>query len=335
MSVNGLHTIEPLAAFPLFSSSDVDEAREKVARVFCPHDLRQVSGRQAFASRHNLVRLGETALNFLTYGTDVDILPGELKAFYLVQIPLSGAAQVRCGGEALTSSPDVASILNPDGEVEMRWRHDARQLMLWIPRKALERRLADQLGFEPERPLSFQVALPRREGLTQSWCRMVQDLAVNIDQCGADWLRFRPTVSALEDCLLRGLLQLHQHNYSERLAAPAEAGPPRHVQRAVDYIHAHASDAISVGDIARSACVSVRALEEGFRRHCGSSPLNYLRDVRLERVRAALQVAGPEGDSVTDIAHRYGFYHLGRFSAYYKSRFGETPSQTTGRARRS
>ncbi len=322
---------EPLSAFPFFASRDAEEARQKVARIFCPHELRQVGTRTPFASRHNLVRLGETALNYLTYGTEVDILPGCLDTFYLVQLPLQGTARIRCGDEEVYASPATASILNPDAPTRMRWQHDARKLMLWIPRSAVERRLADHLGDAPEAPLAFDVALPQAEGLTRTWCRMVADLADNIDQCGADWLRFRPTVASLEDCLIRGLLQLHHHNYSERLHAPQAPALPRHVQRAIDFIHAHLEDAIDVGDIARAACVSVRALEEGFRRHCDTTPLAYLRDARLDCVRKAL--AGGAPGTVAAVAHRYGFAHLGRFSAYYRARFGETPSHTAQRGR--
>ncbi|CAL94553.1 AraC family transcriptional regulator [Azoarcus olearius] len=325
---------EPLAAYPFFRSSDAEESRQHVARVFCPHELRQVTGRRPFASRHNMLRLHETALNYLTYGTDVDILPGRLESFYLVQMPLAGGADIRCGEQAVLSSPRLATILSPDDETRMRWQHDARQLLLWIPREALERRLEEHLGERPDRPLSFHLGLPQDEGLTRSWCRMLADLAANIDQCGADWLRFRPTVAALEDCLLRGLLQLHQHNYSDCLNAPRDTGKPRHVQRAMDYVQAHIEEGISVGDIARAACVSVRALEEGFRKYCDTTPLAYLRELRLERARKALLALPGRSESVTDVAHRYGFVHLGRFSAYYKARFGETPSQTVGRARR-
>lgn len=323
---------DPLSAFPFFSSNDADEARLKVARVFCPHDLRPVNSQTPFSSRHNLVRLGETALNYLTYGTDVDILPGCLESFYLVQVPLHSTAHIRCGAQEVLSSPATASMLNPHESTRMRWKHDNSQLMLWIPRASLERRLAEHLGDEMDAPLTFDIALSQREGLTRSWCRMLHDLAGNIDECGAEWLSFRPTVAALEDCLLRGLLQLHRHNYSDRLHQPQQAALPRHVQRAIDYIHAHIEDALTVGDLARVACVSVRALEEGFRKHCDTTPLVYLRDARLDRVRKALGSHAPGTDKVAVLAHRYGFAHLGRFSAYYKARFGETPSQTAARS---
>lgn len=323
---------EPLAAYPFFSSTDSEEVRTKVARVFCPHDLIQVSGQQRFASRHNLVRLGETALNYLTYGTAVDILPDCLQTFFLVQIPLSGHAEIECGRQRIQSSAALASVLSPDQPTRMRWSDDNRQVLLWIPRKALESRLAEQLGHALDAPLEFRLGLSTQDGLTRAWCRMLLDLVNNIDHSGADWLRFRPATAALEDCLLRGLLNLHQHNFSEALAEPAPAGGPRHLQRAIDYIHEHADETITVGDLARAACVSTRALEDAFRKHRDTTPQVYLREVRLDRVRKALLHAAGSQTSVTEIAYRNGFLHPGRFSAYYRERFGETPSQTLRRA---
>lgn len=326
---------EPLDAFPLFRSNDADEARAQVARIFCPHELRPVAAGQRFASRHNVLRLGETTLNYLAYGADVEIDPGPLGNFFLVQIPIDGSADVQCGDQRVTSDPKLASVLSPDEPTRMRWSAASRQVMLHVPRQSLERRLAEHLGEPLAQPLVFDVGLSLTAGLTRAWCRMISDLVDNIDQCGREWLQFRPMIGGFEDCLLRGLLQLHRHNYSDALARPAAPPPARHVQRAMDYIDAHVDDEISVGDVARAACISVRALEEGFRRDRGMTPLAYLRNRRLERVRDALRTAAAGGAdaSVTEIAQRHGFAHLGRFSAYYRERFGESPSETLRSAR--
>lgn len=326
---------EPLDAFPLFRSNDADEARAQVARIFCPHELRPVGAGQRFASRHNMLRLGETTLNYLAYGAEVDIDPGPLGNFFLVQIPIDGSAEVECGSQRVTSGPQLASVLSPDEPTRMRWNAASRQVMLHVPRQSLERRLAEHLGEPLARPLVFDVGLSLTAGLTRAWCRMIADLVDNIDQCGREWLHFRPMIGGFEDCLLRGLLQLHRHNYSAALARPAAPPPARHVQRAIDYIDAHVEEEISVGDVARAACISVRALEEGFRRDRGMTPLAYLRNRRLERVRETLRGAAASGAdaSVTEIAQRHGFAHLGRFSAYYRERFGESPSETLRSAR--
>ena len=45
-------------------------------------------------------------------------------------------------------------------------------------------------------------------------------------------------------------------------------------------------------------------------------------------VRAELRVGSPDNSSVTQIAARWGFGHLGRFAAGYRKSFGEHPSET-------
>lgn len=104
---------------------------------------------------------------------------------------------------------------------------------------------------------------------------------------------------------------------------------PAAVRRARAYIEQHAGAAISAADIAAATNVSIRALQYGFRRHLGTTPMNYLRRVRLERARAELLAAEPYGnETVTSIAARWGFLSASRFAALYREAFGETPSRT-------
>ncbi|BAL24178.1 AraC family transcriptional regulator [Azoarcus sp. KH32C] len=321
---------ELLSAFPLFRSTDPEQVRTEVSRVFCPHQLEPVDPRRPLSTVHNLVKLGETALNFLTYGSDVMILPGSLDRFYLVQLPLTGSAQVTSGQESVESGACSAVILNPDERIRMRWSGESAQLLLWIPRRSIERRMTEVLGEGFKQPLRFSVELRQTSGMTSAWCTMLKDLARNIDENGVDWLRFRPAVSALEDCLIRGLIYQQPHSYSERLLKPALPAHSRQLQRALDYIEGAALESISVADIAQYAHLSVRALEEGFRKHYGTTPMNYLRGKRLDQARSAIVANALAGspETITEIAFRHGFNHLGRFAAYYRERIGESPSDT-------
>jgi transcriptional regulator GlxA family with amidase domain len=85
-------------------------------------------------------------------------------------------------------------------------------------------------------------------------------------------------------------------------------------------------------EIVAASAVPGRTLIQHFRDFKGTSPMRYLREARFERVREALNRAEPEG-SIAEIAARWGFSHMGRFSADYRRRFGEPPSATLRRAR--
>jgi transcriptional regulator GlxA family with amidase domain len=102
---------------------------------------------------------------------------------------------------------------------------------------------------------------------------------------------------------------------------------PRHVRRAEAFIRANVSGPLRLEDIARHAIISPRALCQGFQKHLATSPLALHRAIRLELARADL-LSAAESDSVTRIALRYGFAHIGHFGQHYLQRFGETPQQT-------
>ncbi|MFG1992418.1 AraC family transcriptional regulator [Actinoplanes sp. NPDC048988] len=112
------------------------------------------------------------------------------------------------------------------------------------------------------------------------------------------------------------------------VAPPAGIGPAS-LHRAVDYMHAHAAEPITVAQVADVAGISIRALQQAFIRHHGRTPTAYLRHLRLERAHLDLRAADPAyGDSVTAIARRWGFAHLSKFSAAYRDRYGVSPSIT-------
>lgn len=98
--------------------------------------------------------------------------------------------------------------------------------------------------------------------------------------------------------------------------------------RAVAFIEERAHDDIGVDDIAAAAFVTVRAVQLAFRRHLGTTPVGYLRQVRLERAHRQLLAAGQDGATVTMVAAQWGFSSPSRFTAYYRAAYGVAPSQT-------
>jgi transcriptional regulator GlxA family with amidase domain len=111
---------------------------------------------------------------------------------------------------------------------------------------------------------------------------------------------------------------------------PAEtfAAQPQTLRRAIAFIGDNAHRDIGLGDIATAICVTGRSVQYTFRRHLGTTPLQYLRRVRLDRAHRDLEAADPAVDMVMKIACRWRFGHPGRFSKAYKQAFGTAPSRT-------
>jgi AraC-like DNA-binding protein len=107
---------------------------------------------------------------------------------------------------------------------------------------------------------------------------------------------------------------------------------PDTLRRAIAFIEANPELDLTVADIAGAAFVTTRAVQLAFRRHLDTTPMAYLRRVRLDRAHHDLLAATPgpgaERDTVTAIATRWGFLRPGAFAARYRAAYGQLPSQT-------
>lgn len=310
----------------LFRTRDLDEAREQVAKVFCPHKLTTADRSGAVNTVHNSVKQDSISLNYLDYGAEVHIQPGELGSFFLVQIPLSGGSYVRCGDQEVYSDQNTASIPNPTEKLEMTWLDESPHLLVHIPRLVLENRLSELIQRDLTVPLRFELGMDLTAPKVSGWRQIVDLLAkgLNGNQCD-----FHVSVrSQLEDMVITGLLTSHNHNYSACISSPAEPLTPRSVRVVVEHCHDLTDRTPTVAELANLAGVSVRSLQEAFKTHVGLSPMEYLRDYRLRQVNKELISSNSTFISVSEVATFWGFTHLGRFSQQYFDRFGELPSAT-------
>jgi AraC family ethanolamine operon transcriptional activator len=133
------------------------------------------------------------------------------------------------------------------------------------------------------------------------------------------------------------------HAYLTMLAeaAKGERLPDRHtwldaarlLRLADEYVRHRDDEPILVGELAQACDVPRRTLTRAFHRFVGMGPGAYLRRRRLSAARRELRTAAPGSVTITDVAFRFGFWHLSRFAVEYRSMFGESPSQTLHRRR--
>ncbi len=139
--------------------------------------------------------------------------------------------------------------------------------------------------------------------------------------------RLFPDRAEFEQALFAALLLHQENNLSPLLRQETPLPSEREVKIVEDYMRAHAHENITIADLVQAAGVSARSLFEKFRSVRGTTPMQYLRRLRLDQVRRELTSGAPE-ISVTEVAMRWNFEQLGRFAQYYRRIYGETPSQT-------
>jgi AraC-like DNA-binding protein len=103
---------------------------------------------------------------------------------------------------------------------------------------------------------------------------------------------------------------------------------PATLRRAIAFIDDNAHRDITPADIAAACHVTVRAVQLTFQRHLGTTPVAYLRRVRLEHAYRHLRDAAPASTSVGAVARRWGFANHSRFTAAYRAAYGQLPSHT-------
>ncbi|WP_417587992.1 AraC family transcriptional regulator [Pararhodobacter oceanensis] len=320
---------EYLAGYPLLRTDDLDEARHRVTEKFCDHKLDKSSRVEALAVRHNHVAGRHLSINYLHYGADVRIDPGLLGEFYLLQVPLQGAAYIRHRGFEISASPQVATLLNPDRETDMRWRQDCQKLLLQIDRAFLHQVAETLLGCPAPGPIRFdpQVDLCSAAGRR---IRQTLEYAALMAGEGALFAGRSPAQDLWTETELVTTLVSHQaSNISHMIEAADHHAQSIHIKRAMAYIHGNLSEPMTLADIARYAGTNVRTLQMGFQRAYGKSPMQMLKAARLDAAHYYLSVKR-DAPSVTDAAYQAGFSHLGRFSRDYKARFGVLPSEALG-----
>jgi AraC-like DNA-binding protein len=323
--------LAPARAKSVFRSTDVDETRLAIARVYAQHELDVVGPGQRLDAAFAAWDLGRVAVGYVRHGAEVIARPGKLGSYYGINMAVNGSAVLRCDRSDAELAPASAVVMSPTQEIVMRRSADCEEVALRIDRSALEAELSRTLGRDVDAPVVFDPAMRLTTCAGLNW-KATLAFALNDIRNGTGSLDHPLVRSRVEQLLIDQLLLAQPHNFSEQLKTGYRPARPPAVRRAIDIIRARAAEPLTVPMLAELANVSVRGLQQGFRDHLGITPLEYMREVRLTRARDDLLAVGPgDGRSVTEIAYRWGFAHLARFAGYYKHRYGESPSETLRR----
>ena len=138
----------------------------------------------------------------------------------------------------------------------------------------------------------------------------------------------------VERMIIMKFLMCHRHNYTHLLLREPLPVSSTAVRAVEEYIEANWDKPMDFDTMVAIAKVSARSLFRQFKKDRGYSPADFAKRVRLNRAREMLEQTS-ENDTVIQIALKCGFQNPGHFARDYRNVFGEVPSVTLQRARKS
>ncbi len=313
-----------LERLPTEESTDIDGAVEIVSRKFTPHRIEADGEHFRLTARTGLI--DGVGLHHIGYGAPVLISPEPLGEHRLVCLPLWGNAVVQIGEQHWFCDPRTPMLLPPDREFRLHWLDSSPQLVVSIPNGLAERVAAGMFGesgAELSLPPTFTLSSTPGRALAAELALAHDDINSGASGAFPDFL----SRNVAEGLIARVLLSAT----AGAEAQPEPAAGPIRTKLVSAFLEVIASrESLDAGplQIAQQLRVPLRTLQENVQRELGVGLAEALRRSRLRTARSLLLEADPTRCSVTEVALRCGFRHLGRFSVEYREAFGEKPSET-------
>lgn len=307
----------------LIVTHDFDELEVFTRRVYMPYRVHPGARCLAPDADLHAVSIGQMTLSRFSYG-----IPVHLSDFFqqagmgMVLTTIRGAARHWSSARTAVETGVGESFLVDTSRTDYQasFNEDHLQVNVTFPHDCLERLYLRWAGHPADARLwATKLAIG---GRTSAWNALLEYCC----RCVAEFPRQvaeGPLGRHLEEMLGMHMLM----EWSARAGVPPHPSTPapRQVLQAEHYMREHARQAPTVGEVAQAVGVSARGLSSAFRHFRSTTPMAFLREVRLDGVRRAL-IAAPDGATVASIAEQWGYANLGAFAARFRARFGEYPS---------
>lgn len=324
---------QPSTRHRLVASTEWDEIRLWSDKVYMPYKVTPLGSARTPDSVLDAARIGHFTLSRFKYGIPVNIKDFSPEAGTgMVLTTLRGTARHWAEANAFsdTGVGDAYVVDNSRThywvdfdenhlQVNLTFEHDALATLheRWFKHRADERMWSHKFRFG---------------GSRSSWVALLSYVCQCITYM-PEAVQSGPLGRHLEEMIGIHLLTEWRLQAESPTPNTEHRMAPGHVLAAERYIRDNAQFAPTLSELARAANISVRTLSNSFREYRGCTPMESLREQRLQGVRAELLLASGTA-TVHSLATQWGFANLGLFAHMYQRRFGELPSATLKSQRR-
>ncbi|UVH51804.1 AraC family transcriptional regulator [Pseudomonas sp. CBSPBW29] len=244
---------------------------------------------------------------------------------FLFTIPQSGTVTWESPKQRIFSKVGNVSLLDHREVVFSNYSQGAQYVTFYLSQEDVVRYLTLLIGEPPVSRVNFAV---RAAG--EGAAKFMTGLADLMISAGSNRESLESKVlTHLKESLICFVLYNVENNYSKNIrSSKTVASPvPYSIKRTAEYIHANYDKSLILSDLAVFSGVSIRSLQLGFKQFKGTTPMAYLRKVRLDKAHSMLADYN-SSLSPKEVADLCGFTDFYLFNKYYLMAFGQRPIDT-------
>ena len=247
-------------------------------------------------------------LEFSTAAYVTQVFPRHFHETYSISVVEQGAGAIWCEGTNYSLAPNGLTLINP-GQVHTGGiRRHGTPLHYRVLYPSI--RLIEQLAIGSRTsPPAFRVPSLVEPDTARRLSRLHRLLPDPSRSLERDELLIDALARAFTASGTPAVLQ------SERGAEPVR------IRRALEFLHAHATESVSLGALASALDWTPAHLSRAFRKHVGMPPYAYLLQLRVAIGRSELS----SGASIAGAALSAGFADQSHFTREFRRRTGMTP----------
>jgi len=303
--------------------SDPEEMQEALAPIVGELHVRPSRGTD-FHTRLSLKPKGKVGL-FTARANSIQVHQEPHTPFFSINVPLGRPLSISQASHPHEFLDDI-NFTRPDRPIDIKAAVDCRILVVILYREMMQEHVArlTRSTRSLESGMQTRLSMKTSDGhaLLRSLARLWSEPRAVNPTNGA-----QIRLAELEDeAITNFILAATEAGEDPDLSCPDTA--PGCVRLAEDYLCARLDQPVSRAELAEASSASIRTLSRGFMRRHGKGPMQFLKARRLDAAYRDLLGANPESTSVTEVALRYGFNHLGKFASDYRQVFRESPSVT-------